>query len=129
MKGALCSSPPLKDEDFCLFHSQSEKGKANRLKGIENRNRNRKLKFDERGFYTKYGMCQVLISLKKKILRDPKINEKTRVSLIIRLDRAITKKQQELLEEEKSRYGKGYIPFAERLEMAQKENLEGKKIS
>lgn len=128
--GRLCSSPPLKDEDFCLFHSVSERGKELRLKGIENRRKNRKLMFRPNGTYTTYGMCQCLISVKKKLLKDKKTTEKVRIPLLIRLDKAIMRWQEKLIEEERlKREERNYVPFHVRLKQAQEENLEGKKIS
>ena len=118
-KGNPCGTAPLKGEDYCVAHSLSTQAKMFRQKGIENQRKNRKLKFDERGLYTTYGMCQVLISQKKKLLRDKTVKEKVRIPLLIRLDRAITRKQEKLLEEERlKKEERNYVPFHVRLKQA-----------
>lgn len=132
LKGAPCGCWPLKNEDFCLSHSDSKQAEEFKRKRDEIRRRNRRLMYDENGHMTQYYFFRSLLNTKKKLIKCKKTSVNIKAKTIMMLDKGLLKIQKRILEEEmekKRREKAERNSFEARLEQAQREKLESTKIS
>lgn len=87
-EGNPCDMIPMKGEQFCVTHSNSEKGKQGRL--LQARNHT---KYDKAGNLTLTGMLVDLRGAKRRLKRDPKTTELQKARVLMQLDTGILKLQ------------------------------------
>lgn len=127
-KGERCGTFCLRNEDFCVNHSDSERASKLRQKMRDEQKRIMKLMYPEWGEgkrgstleITPYGIMRDFKLIRRRLLRDKSVPPHKKVSALIVVDRQIVQCQkifQKLAEKQKK-------SFEEKLKIAEREKAE-----